>query len=71
VWPALIVIMGMAYTRHLLPVRILAVLAHMAVGALTYAVLFLLYGLERQERQWFATKLTELWKRRSQVLAAA
>jgi O-antigen/teichoic acid export membrane protein len=71
VWPALIVMAAVAYTRHLVPLRLVAVLAHMIAGAITYVVLFVACGLEREERQWFTTKLTELWRRRSQVLAAA
>jgi hypothetical protein len=62
---------AVAYTRHLVPLRLVAVLAHMIAGAITYVVLFVACGLEREERQWFTTKLTELWRRRSQVLAAA
>ncbi|MGH9349450.1 MAG: lipopolysaccharide biosynthesis protein [Vicinamibacterales bacterium] len=71
VWPALVAIAAVALTRHLIPLRLAAVLAHMAIGALAYAALFLTCGLERDERQWLTTKLNELWKRRSQVLAAA
>ena len=71
VWPALVVMTLVASTRHLLPLRFIAVLAHMSVGALAYAVLFIACGLEREERGWLTTKLTELWRRRSQVLAAA
>lgn len=71
VWPALIVMAGVAYTRHMLPLRLMAVLAHMLVGALAYVALFFTCGLDREERRWFTTKLAELWKRRSQVLAAA
>ena len=71
VWPALITIAALASTRHLVPLRLVAVLAHLAVGALAYAALFVAFGLERDERQWFTGKLTELWRRRSQMLAAA
>ena len=71
VWPALIVMTALAYTRALLPTHVLAVLAHMGLGAVTYMTLFVAFGLDRAERQWFTGKLTELWKRRSQVLAAA
>jgi O-antigen/teichoic acid export membrane protein len=71
VWPAIIVILLVASTRHLLPLRLIAVLAHMGLGALLYAALFVGFGLEREERRWFTTKLTELWRRRSQVLATA
>jgi O-antigen/teichoic acid export membrane protein len=70
-WPALVVMAAVAFTRQLVPLRLAAVLAHMAVGALAYAVLFVACGLEREERQWFTTKLADLWRRRSQVLAAA
>jgi hypothetical protein len=62
---------AVALTRHLVPLRLAAVLAHMALGALAYVVLFVACGLEREERHWFTTKLTELWRRRSQVLAPA
>ena len=71
VWPAMVVITAMALTRHAIPLRLAAVLAHMAAGALTYVALFFAFGLERTERQWFTQKLTELWHRRSQVMAAA
>jgi O-antigen/teichoic acid export membrane protein len=70
-WPALVVMTGVALTRHLVPLRLAYVLAHMAVGALAYVVLFVACGLDRDERHWFTTKLTELWRRRAQVLAAA
>jgi O-antigen/teichoic acid export membrane protein len=71
VWPALVVMTAMAYTRGLLPHRLVAVLAHMGVGAAAYGVLFFAFGLDRDERQWFMSKLTELWRRRSQVLVPA
>ncbi len=71
VWPALVVMVAMAYTRQLLPRHLAAVLAHMTLGAVAYAALFVACSLDREERTWFTSKLTELWKRRSQVLAAA
>jgi O-antigen/teichoic acid export membrane protein len=71
IWPALLVMTAVAYTRDLLPVRLLAVLAHMGFGAMTYAALFVAFGMDREERQWLTGKLAELWKRRSQVLAPA
>ncbi len=71
VWPALVVLTVVALTRHLVPLRLVAVLAQMVAGVIAYAVLFVACGLEREERQWFTTKLAELWRRRSQMLAAA
>ena len=70
-WPALVVMTILMLTRHLVPLRFVAVLAHMAVGAAGYVVLFVAWGLEREERHWFTRMLTELWRRRSQVLAPA
>jgi O-antigen/teichoic acid export membrane protein len=71
VWPAVLVVMALAYTRHAVPLRLVAVLTHLAAGVLAYAALFFAFGLDREERQWFTRKLTELWRRRSQLLAAA
>jgi O-antigen/teichoic acid export membrane protein len=71
VWPAMLVVVLLASTRHMVPLRLFAVLTHLAAGALTYGALFFAFGLEREERQWFTRKMTELWRRRSQVLAAA
>jgi O-antigen/teichoic acid export membrane protein len=70
-WPAVFVIAALAYTRHAIPLRLIAVLAHLGGGAVMYAALFFAFGLDREERQWFTRKLTELWRRRSQMLAAA
>ena len=71
VWPAIFVVAAVAFTRHAIPPRLVAVLAHLAAGAVTYAAVFFTFGLEREERQWFTRKMTELWRRRSQALAAA
>jgi len=70
-WPALVVAVALASTRHIIPLRLLAVLVHMGVGIVMYAALFFAFGLDREERQWCTQKLTDVWKRRSQVLAAA
>jgi O-antigen/teichoic acid export membrane protein len=71
VWPAIFVIAALAYTRDAIPLRLIAVLAHLALGAVAYGALFVAFGLEREERQWFTQRLTELWRRRSQMVAAA
>ena len=70
-WPAVLVIAAMTQTRMLIPARLLPVVLHIALGMLTYAALFLRFGLDREERDWLGRKLGELWRRRSQVLAAA
>lgn len=70
-WPALLVVLALEWTRPLVPLRLVAVLAHMAMGALTYAAVFVAWGLDREERGWLGARLAELWRRRAQVLAAA
>jgi O-antigen/teichoic acid export membrane protein len=70
VWPAVVVIALLAATRHALPVRIIAVLAHLALGGLVYAVLFFALGLDRDERRWFMVKVSELWRGRPALATA-
>jgi O-antigen/teichoic acid export membrane protein len=71
VWPALLVIAALMQTRTLVPARLLPVVLHMGAGMLAYAALFVRWGLDREERGWLTRKIGELWRRRSEVLAAA
>lgn len=71
VWPAAITMAFLWTTREMVPLRMAAVLAHLAVGGLMYAVLFFMFGLGREERRWFASALNQVWRRRSPGLAAA
>jgi O-antigen/teichoic acid export membrane protein len=71
VWPALVVVTLLASTRHLVPAHLLAVLAQLAVGGLLYAAIFFQFGLGRDERLWFTSALTQVWRRRAERLAAA
>jgi O-antigen/teichoic acid export membrane protein len=54
-WPAVLAIAVMSGGRHLAPPTLVAVLGYMACGALLYAALFVLFGLDRDERQWFVS----------------
>lgn len=71
VWPALLVMALMASTRQALPAHLMAVLAQLAFGGLLYAGIFFSFGLGRDERRWFRSALTQVWRRRSEHLAAA
>jgi purine-cytosine permease-like protein len=71
VWPAVVTMSVLFGTRQLLPVRISAVLAHLAAGGLLYVALFFLFGLGRDERRWFSAAFNQVWRRGSQRLAAA
>jgi O-antigen/teichoic acid export membrane protein len=70
-WPAAITLAALIETRYLLPVRTLAVLFHMGLGALTYAALFFLFGLPRDERRWFTSSIADYLRRRRPAPAAA
>jgi O-antigen/teichoic acid export membrane protein len=52
-WPALIVVTVLTATKGALPPGFVPVLAHLAFGGLMYASLFVLFGLDRDERHWF------------------
>jgi O-antigen/teichoic acid export membrane protein len=72
VWPAVLPAVLLMLTRSAVPVRLLFVAAHMALGALLYAALFVAFAMERQERRWIMTTLmTMTQRRRSEGLAAA
>ena len=64
VWPAVVVMILLAATRHNVPARLPFVLAHLAAGGLVCAALFFRFGLDRDERHWFAAalgKVTRGW----------
>jgi O-antigen/teichoic acid export membrane protein len=71
VWPAFIAVAAIAVTRPLVPVRLLAVLPHMAAGAALYFAIFVAFATERDERQWLVAAVQYLRRRRSEIPAAA
>jgi O-antigen/teichoic acid export membrane protein len=70
-WPAVLVVALLAGTRHFVPVSLVGVIAHLAAGGLLYAAIFFLFGLDRQERQWFSAAINQVVRRRSERLATA
>jgi hypothetical protein len=71
-WPATFMIGLLAATRHALPVfsgglsspaTVAIVLLHMAIGGALYAGVFFMFGIDRQERKWFSSALTQVWRR--------
>lgn len=66
-WPA-VVFAGFWAVRYMVTPRIVTVLGLMGMSTLLYIAVFFAAGLDREERQWFITKITELWQRRSQVV---
>ena len=75
VWPALWPVVPAAglllLTTPLLPARLMFVLPQLALGALVYAAGFLLWGLDREERQWMWTTVRTLRRKSPHQLAAA
>jgi len=70
VWPAFFVIALLAQVRHAVPERLIAALALLAAGGLLYAAIFFAFGLGREERRWFTSAVSQVW-RRTQGLATA
>ena len=71
-WPAVVMVALLAATKHALPIpagsgasfgALMTVLPHMAAGGALYAGLFILFGLDREERQWFSSAITQVWRR--------
>ncbi len=71
-WPALVMIAALVATRQVLPLAagsmsrfaaLSIVLAHIAAGGAFYAGVFFLFGLNRTERQWFSSAVTQVWRR--------
>lgn len=71
-WPATVMVALMALTQHLLPAAggelsrpvVLGIaMAHVGLGGAVYAGIFFLFGLDRTERQWFSSAVTQVWRR--------
>jgi hypothetical protein len=45
-------------------------LALIGAGGLLYAGLFFLFGLAREEREWFTAAATHVWRRTQAAVAA-
>jgi O-antigen/teichoic acid export membrane protein len=63
VWPALTVFALHAWTRDALSPNLLPVLGRLAFGGLLYAGLFVLVGVDQDERRWFRVACTGLFGR--------
>jgi len=70
-WPAVVPTLLLTATAHLIPERTIFILGHMGLGALVYAALFIIFAMDRDERQWIAAALSQLTQRRGTELAAA
>jgi O-antigen/teichoic acid export membrane protein len=68
-WPAAVVMALLWATRDALPVNLVAVLLNLAAGGLLYAGIFVLFGLDREERRWFLSAFNTMWTRYTPRLA--
>jgi O-antigen/teichoic acid export membrane protein len=69
-WPAVIAFAIVMLTRSAIPVRLVAVLPHVAAGVLLYLAIFVAFASERDERQWIGAAVAYL-RRGAESLAAA
>jgi O-antigen/teichoic acid export membrane protein len=70
VWPALAVFALHAWTRDALPPGLLPVLARLTFGGLLYVGLFVLMGVDQEERRWFRAACNGLFGRYRPRVAA-
>jgi O-antigen/teichoic acid export membrane protein len=68
-WPAAVVVGVLSLTADALPLRLIAVLGHLAFGGLLYTAIFFLCGLERDERRWFLAAVSAIRSRYGPELA--
>jgi O-antigen/teichoic acid export membrane protein len=67
-WPAVVAGAIITSTQPLLPGGLVPALANLAFGGLLYVMIFLFFGLEREERQWLAAAWRRLARRRANEL---
>jgi len=68
-WPAAFAIASVSWLQQSLPVGIVSALVNVTFGMGVYAAVFVLFGLDREERQWFLALWQRIATRRSQRLA--
>jgi O-antigen/teichoic acid export membrane protein len=59
-WPGVIVTASLSLTRHSVPPGLIPALGLLLVGAALYVCLFVRFGLQRNEREWFLLELKHL-----------
>jgi O-antigen/teichoic acid export membrane protein len=70
-WPAALTIVCVNSMQRVLPLGVVAALINVTVGMIVYAVVFVLFGLDREERLWFLSVWQRISSRRSQRLATS
>jgi len=63
VWPAAAMAAFVYVTRDRVPVSLIAVAAEMAAACAVYAVVFVAFGISREERRFYLTKAFHLLQR--------
>jgi hypothetical protein len=71
VWPVAVMAVVVIPLRDALPVRLYAVALAGAVGTLAYAVTFLAFAVNRNERQIYLARATAILRSSRRVPAAA
>jgi O-antigen/teichoic acid export membrane protein len=64
-WPAAVMTACVVATRDLIPATLGAVAAEMAMACAVYAGVFVFFGITAGQRQFYASKVTEMLRRRA------
>jgi O-antigen/teichoic acid export membrane protein len=59
-WPAVVAVVTVLGLDRVLPRGLVAVFANLAMGGLVYAAVFVLFGVDRQEREWITAAYRRL-----------
>ena len=69
-WPAAVAVVFVNWLQQALPIGIVPALMTVSLGMATYAAVFVLFGLDREEHRGFLSVWQRIASRRSQALAA-
>ncbi|MEN3334099.1 MAG: hypothetical protein V7641_3464 [Blastocatellia bacterium] len=69
-WPVALMVLMLAATRNVFGANLLYIALQSLGAGLVYALIFLLFAIRRQERQWYADKIRRLLGRGQTTVAA-
>jgi O-antigen/teichoic acid export membrane protein len=69
-WPVLLMALMLTVTRNVFSANLLYIALQSLAAGLVYALIFLLFAIRRQERQWYTDKLRRLLSRGRATAAA-
>ncbi|MFL6213178.1 MAG: oligosaccharide flippase family protein [Blastocatellia bacterium] len=69
-WPVALMVLMLAATRNLFGANLIYIALQCIAAGLVYALVFLLFAIRHDERQWYADKIRQLFGRKHSAAAA-